>query len=149
MDNKQLLENAKKRIEAFQKIVENNRECKFKMGDIARVKGTDKEVVIFAFPKENTACTVLDGNVLTAYDEDELELVESSVTSTQIVASWCETEPQPIKDYLNNPRYVTAVCRCPVPFAMGIVIDKEKCVSDDGWYHFHCTKCGLRGKVYG
>lgn len=79
MDNKQLLENAKKRIEAFQKIVENNRECKFKMGDIARVKGTDKEVVIFAFPKENTACIVFDGNILTAYDEDELELVERSV----------------------------------------------------------------------
>ena len=78
MDNKQLLENAKKRIEALQKIVENNRECKFKMGDIARVKGTDKEVVIFAFPKGNTACTVLDGNVLTAYDENELELIKES-----------------------------------------------------------------------
>lgn len=76
MDNKQLLENAKKRIETFQKIVENNRECKFKMGDIARVKDTNKEVVILAFPRENTVCTVLDGNVLTAYDEDELELVE-------------------------------------------------------------------------
>ena len=75
MDNKQLLKDAKKRIEAFQKIVENNRECKFKMGDVARVKGTDKEVVIFAFPKGKTACTVLDGNVLTAYDEDELEVV--------------------------------------------------------------------------
>ena len=78
MDNKQLLENAKKRIEAFQKIVENNRECKFKMGDIARVKDTNKEVVIFALPKENTACTVFEGNVLTAYDEDELELIKES-----------------------------------------------------------------------
>ena len=82
-------------------------------------------------------------------NKKKLEAKESSVTSTQIVASWCETEPQPIKDYVNNPRYVTAVCRCPVPFTMGIVIDKEKCMSDDGWYHFHCTKCGLRGKVYG
>ena len=78
MDNKQLLEDAKKRIEALQKIVEYNRECKFKMGDIAKVKGTDKEVVIFSFPKGNTACTVFDGNVLTAYDEDELELIKES-----------------------------------------------------------------------
>ena len=78
MDDKQLLENAKKRIEALLKIEENNRECKFKIGDIARVKGTDKEVVIFSFPKGNTACTVLDGNVLTAYDEDELELIKES-----------------------------------------------------------------------
>lgn len=78
MDDKQLLENAKKRIEVFQKIVENNRECKFKMGDITRVKGTDKEVVIFSTPIENTVCIVLDGNVLTAYDEDELELIKES-----------------------------------------------------------------------
>lgn len=78
MDDKKLLENAKKRIEVFQKIVENNRECKFKMGDITRVKGTDKEVVIFSTPIENTVCIVLDGNVLTAYDEDELELIKES-----------------------------------------------------------------------
>lgn len=59
-------------------IEENNRECKFKMGDVVRVKGTDKEVAVFSFPKENTACIVLDGNVLTAYDEDELELIKES-----------------------------------------------------------------------
>ena len=78
MDDKQLLENAKKRIEALLKIEENNRECKFKMGDIARIKGTDKEVVIFSFPKGHSSCVVLDGNVLTVYNEDELELIEES-----------------------------------------------------------------------
>lgn len=78
MDDKQLLENTKKRIEALLKIEEYNRECKFKMGDIVRVKGTDKEVVIFSFPKDSSSCVVLDGNVLTAYNEDELELIKES-----------------------------------------------------------------------
>lgn len=66
--------NAKKRFELFKKMIENQRECKFKTGDIAIVKTTGQEVVIFDYPKGLTACAVFEGNVLTAYDESELEL---------------------------------------------------------------------------
>jgi len=107
-------------------------------------------------PKCSKCNLYIDRNGLFPYVVDmsrenkkKLEAQESSVTTSQIVASWYETEPRPIKDYVDSTRYVTAICRCPVPLTMGIVIDKEKCISDDGWYHFRCTKCGLRGKVYG
>lgn len=59
----------------------------------------------------------------------------------------CETFPQPVKEFLHNPRYTYAFCQCPVPCDKVIVIDKWKTKKINGTYKFHCTKCGLYGEI--
>lgn len=60
----------------------------------------------------------------------------------------CYAEPIDVAEYVNNDDYVCALCKCPVPMNLGIVIDKRKYKRDEsGFYHFHCNKCGLNGYV--
>ena len=63
------------------------------------------------------------------------------------VDEW-ETSPQPIYNFIYNHRYVFGDCKCSVPLDEEIVIDTWRTKKINGLYHFHCTKCGLHGKVF-
>lgn len=61
----------------------------------------------------------------------------------------CYGEPIDCTPFVNDERYACAICECPVPFNYGILIKKSKYIKDSqGFYHFHCNKCGLDGSIF-
>lgn len=60
----------------------------------------------------------------------------------------CITYPQPYEDYLDNPRYKIAYCKCEVPSTMGIIIDTKFYKKKNNYYRFRCIKYGLDGYLF-